>query len=95
MVHLKDLINSCRVAAFLKIKFKVSGTENIPESGRFILFQIIRLEDLTDWYSSMNYRKHFKDIKFPVNDILTNIKNLSGIFLPVNNMVARQKRQLL
>jgi len=28
--------------------------------------------------------KHFPDIKFPVNDILTSIKNLSGIFLPVN-----------
>jgi Putative hemolysin len=28
--------------------------------------------------------KHFHEIKFPVNDILTNIKNLSGIFLPVN-----------
>jgi putative hemolysin len=28
--------------------------------------------------------KYFNDIKFPVNDILTNIENLSGIFLPVN-----------
>jgi putative hemolysin len=28
--------------------------------------------------------KHYREIKFPVNDILTNIKNLSGIFLPVN-----------
>jgi putative hemolysin len=28
--------------------------------------------------------RHFPRIKFPVNDILLNIKNLSGIFLPVN-----------
>ena len=35
--------------------------------------------------------KHFKDIKFPVNDILTNIENFSGIFLPVNKHGAQAK----
>ena len=39
----------------------------------------------------MNCRKHFNDIKFPVNDILTNIKNLSGIFLPVNKHGAQAR----
>ncbi len=28
--------------------------------------------------------KYYKNIKFPVNDILMNLENLSGIFLPVN-----------
>jgi 1-acyl-sn-glycerol-3-phosphate acyltransferase len=67
-----------------EIKFKVSGTENIPESGRFIFVSNHPLGGLDGLVFINELSKHFKDIKFPVNDILTNIKNLSGIFLPVN-----------
>jgi putative hemolysin len=35
--------------------------------------------------------RHFTDIKFPVNDILTSIENFSGIFLPVNKHGAQGK----
>jgi len=82
--HLK---NSELIAAGLQhfeIKFKVSGTENIPGSGRFIFVSNHPLGGLDGLVFINELSKHFKDIKFPVNDILTNIKNLSGIFLPVN-----------
>jgi 1-acyl-sn-glycerol-3-phosphate acyltransferase len=82
--HLKD---SELIAAGLKhfeIKFTVTGTENIPESGRYIFVSNHPLGGLDGLVFIYELSKHFPDIKFPVNDILTNIKNLSGIFLPVN-----------
>jgi putative hemolysin len=82
--HLKD---SELIAAGLKhfeIKYNVSGTENIPEAGRYIFASNHPLGGLDGLVFIYELSKHFPDIKFPVNDILTNIENLSGIFLPVN-----------
>jgi len=82
--HLRD---SELIEAGLKhfeIKFKVLNSENIPESGRYIFVSNHPLGGLDGLVFIYELSKHFHDIKFPVNDILTNIKNLSGIFLPVN-----------
>lgn len=82
--HLRD---ADMVGAFLskfEIKFKVSGTENIPEKGRCIFVSNHPLGGLDGLVFIYELSKHFPDIKFPVNDILTNIENLSGILLPVN-----------
>jgi len=82
--HLKD---SELIAAGLRhfeIKYTVSGEENIPASGRFIFVSNHPLGGLDGLVFIYELSKHFPDIKFPVNDILTNIRNLSGIFLPVN-----------
>ena len=89
--HLKD---SELIEAGLKhfeIKFKVSGTENIPESGRFIFVSNHPLGGLDGLVFIYELSKYFQDIKFPVNDILTSIKNLSGIFLPVNKHGAQAR----
>ncbi|HZL76546.1 MAG TPA: 1-acyl-sn-glycerol-3-phosphate acyltransferase, partial [Bacteroidales bacterium] len=69
---------------FLEIKYKVFGTENIPQSGRYIFVSNHPLGGLDGLVFIDELSKHFSDIKFPVNDILMNIRNLSGIFLPVN-----------
>ena len=82
--HLRD---AEMIGAFLskfEIKFKVSGTENIPEKGRYIFVSNHPLGGLDGLVFIYELSKHFPDIKFPVNDILTNIENLSGILLPVN-----------
>lgn len=82
--HLKD---TELIAAGLKhfgIKYQVSGSENIPDSGRYIFVSNHPLGGLDGLVFINELSKHFKDIKFPVNDILTNIQNLSGIFLAVN-----------
>jgi hypothetical protein len=82
--HLKD---AALIEAGLKhfeIKFKVTGQENIPKSGRYIFVSNHPLGGLDGLVFIYELSKHFENIKFPVNDILTNIKNLSGIFLPVN-----------
>jgi putative hemolysin len=69
---------------FLEIKYRVFGTENIPQSGRFIFVSNHPLGGLDGLVFIDELSKHFSDLKFPVNDILMNIRNLSGIFLPVN-----------
>jgi len=82
--HLHD---SALIEAGLKefnIRYSVSGTENIPSSGRFIFVSNHPLGGLDGLVFINEISKYFHDIKFPVNDILLNIKNLSGIFLPIN-----------
>ena len=97
IVHQDELNNFLRIYGHLKdselieaglshfeIKYNVSGTENIPETGRYIFVSNHPLGGLDGLVFIYELSKHFRDIKFPVNDILTNIENLSGIFLPVN-----------
>ncbi|TAL60717.1 MAG: glycerol acyltransferase [Bacteroidetes bacterium] len=89
--HLKD---AALIEAFLghfEIKFNVIGTENIPKTGRFIFVSNHPLGGLDGLVFIFELSKFFPDIKFPVNDILTNIKNMSGIFLPVNKHGAQGK----
>jgi putative hemolysin len=82
--HLKD---EKLIAAFLKhleIKYTVTGVENLRLDGRFIFVSNHPLGGLDGVVFINELSKLFPVIKFPVNDILTNIEGLSGIFLPVN-----------
>jgi len=83
----KDLKDEKLLAAwleFLNIKYKVIGAENIIADGRHFFVSnhplggldgIVFVNEIAKWHSK---------IKFPVNDLLTYIENLSGIFLPIN-----------
>jgi putative hemolysin len=82
--HLKDAELIEAGLKHFKIKYTVSGTENIPMEGRYIFVSNHPLGGLDGLVFIFEISKRFPDIKFPVNDILTNIENLSGIFLPVN-----------
>jgi putative hemolysin len=66
------------------IKYTVRGIENIPPEGRFIFVSNHPLGGLDGLVFMYELSRHFRTIKFPVNDILTNIENLNGIFLPIN-----------
>jgi 1-acyl-sn-glycerol-3-phosphate acyltransferase len=89
--HLRDSELITAGLEHFEIKFRVSGSENIPKSGRFIFVSNHPLGGLDGLVFIHELSKHFHDIKFPVNDILTNIKNLSGIFIPVNKHGAQAK----
>jgi putative hemolysin len=89
--HLKDSELIAAGLTHFKIKYKVTGTENIPSDGRYIFVSNHPLGGLDGLVFIYELSKHFPDIKFPVNDILTNIENLSGIFLPVNKHGAQGK----
>jgi 1-acyl-sn-glycerol-3-phosphate acyltransferase len=89
--HLRDSELIAAGLEHFEIKFTVTGSENIPKSGRFIFVSNHPLGGLDGLVFIYELSKHFRDIKFPVNDILTNIKNLSGIFLPINKHGAQAK----
>lgn len=76
---------------YLKIRYNVHGKENIPAEGRYIFVSNHPLGGLDGLVFIYELSKYFPDIKFPVNDILTNIKNLDGIFLPVNKHGAQDR----
>jgi 1-acyl-sn-glycerol-3-phosphate acyltransferase len=82
--HLKDaeLIEAGLI--HFEIKFRVYGSEKLPDTGRYIFVSNHPLGGIDGLVFIYELSKHYPDIKFPVNDILTNIENLSGIFLPVN-----------
>jgi len=82
--HLKNAEFVLAGLKHFKINYSVSGTENIPPEGRFIFVSNHPLGGLDGLVFIYELSKYYKDIKFPVNDILTNIDNLDGIFLPVN-----------
>lgn len=69
---------------FFEIKYNVYGSENIPEEGKFFFVSNHPLGGLDGLVFIYELSRHFGKLKFPVNDILMNIRNLSGIFVPVN-----------
>jgi putative hemolysin len=89
--HLKDAKLAEAFLSYLEIKYTVSGIENIPEKGRFIFVSNHPLGGLDGIVFINELSKLFNDLKFPVNDLLTNIEGLSGIFLPVNKHGAQGK----
>jgi len=89
--HLKDADFIKAGLDYFKIEYKVFGSENIPSSGRYIFVSNHPLGGLDGLVFIYELSKYFKDVKFPVNDILMNITNLSGIFLPVNKHGSQDK----
>jgi 1-acyl-sn-glycerol-3-phosphate acyltransferase len=92
--HLKDAEFIESGLNFFKIKYQVFGKENIPSSGRYIFVSNHPLGGLDGLVFMFELSKYFSDIKFPVNDILMNIENLSGIFIPVNKHGAQGKEAI-
>jgi putative hemolysin len=82
--HLRDAELIEAGLKYLEISARVYGIEKVPLSGRYIFVSNHPLGGLDGLVFIHELSKIFPDIKFPVNDILTNIDNLSGIFLPIN-----------
>lgn len=82
--HLQDSDFVAAGLEYFEIKYRVFGSENIPDKGRYFFVSNHPLGGLDGLVFMNELSKHYRDIKFPVNDILMTIKNLSGIFLPVN-----------
>ena len=89
--HLKDAEFIRAGLDFFNITYRVCCGENIPVSGRYLFVSNHPLGGLDGLVFINELSKYFKDLKFPVNDILMNIKNLSGIFLPVNKHGAQER----
>lgn len=80
-----------------KATMDVYGLERVPTSGRFIFASNHPMGGLDGMALISAVGRRFRDLKFPVNDMLLFLKNFSGIFLPVNKTGAtgRQAAMLM
>lgn len=82
--HLRDAALVSEFLRHFNVRYSIHGEENIPEKGRYIFVSNHPLGGLDGVVFINELSKRYPEIKFPVNDILTYIENLSGVFLPVN-----------
>ncbi|WP_372752020.1 1-acyl-sn-glycerol-3-phosphate acyltransferase [Labilibaculum sp.] len=68
----------------LDITFEIKGLENIEQDGRYIFASNHPLGGPDGIILISIFGKYFPRIRFFVNDILMNIKNLSDVFVPIN-----------
>lgn len=66
------------------INYSVEGEENIPIKGRHIFVSNHPLGGLDGMVFLDIVGKYHKNVKFIVNDLLLNIKNLESLFVPIN-----------
>ncbi len=82
--HLRDKEFIEASLEFLFTEYTAYGHENIPSEGRFIFVSNHPLGGLDGLVFMNEVSKYFDNVRFPVNDILLSLENMSGIFLPVN-----------
>lgn len=78
---------------YMGVNTEIHGFENIPKQGSFIFVANHPLGALESLVMMREVAKIYPKIKFPVNDILMNLTNLKGIFVPVNKL-GSQSRQI-
>ncbi|MGQ7869669.1 1-acyl-sn-glycerol-3-phosphate acyltransferase [Sunxiuqinia sp. sy24] len=66
------------------VKERVIGIENVPTEGRFIFAANHPLGGFDGLLLMSNVNKLLGEVRFLVNDILMNIPQLEGVFVPIN-----------
>ncbi|WP_421920638.1 1-acyl-sn-glycerol-3-phosphate acyltransferase [Marinifilum sp.] len=79
----------------LDITFRVEGLENLDKNSRYLFASNHPLGGPDGIILISIFGKVFGNIKFLVNDILMNIKNLSDIFIPINKHGGQAKTAAL
>jgi len=80
------------VVGYFGLTLKVEGLENIDKNGRYIFASNHPLGGLDGICLSAIIGEYFdKKIKYPVNDVLLNIRNLRPIFVPINKYGSQSK----
>lgn len=80
------------ILEYLEISYQVEGEENLPApDGRYIFVSNHALGGPDGIILIDFLGKKYSPLKFPVNDLLMNLKNLNNIFLPVNKHGALAK----
>lgn len=68
----------------LDINYRVYGIENLKIEGRYLFASNHPLGGLDGLIMMSEMGRHYDNIKFVVNDLLLNIKQLEPLFIPVN-----------
>ncbi|WP_101688825.1 1-acyl-sn-glycerol-3-phosphate acyltransferase [Dysgonomonas massiliensis] len=83
------------VVDYFDLKLNVIGLENIPNEGRFLFASNHPLGGLDGiCLSAIIGTKYDKKIRYQVNDLLLNIRNLQSIFLPINK-IGKQSKEIV
>ncbi len=77
----------------LGVLINARGLDNIPESGRCIVAANHPLGGIDGMALMHVLGQKFDDIKFPVNDILMGVPQLKSLFVPINKMRNRNKKE--
>lgn len=73
-----------RMLMELQTEYAVVGEENIPQSGRYIFAANHPLGGLDGLVFIDEISRFHHDVKFIVNDLLMNVRNMDPVFIPVN-----------
>ncbi len=73
------------VMKYLHLSFRTEGEENLPPAGGRYIFVSNHPLGGPDGIALISFLgRYYPELKFPVNDLLMNLRNLNNIFLPVN-----------
>ncbi|NGM65314.1 1-acyl-sn-glycerol-3-phosphate acyltransferase [Sphingobacterium sp. SGR-19] len=81
--------------ADLGVKVVLEGEENIPVNDSVIFASNHPLGGLDGIAIMQAIGRHRRDVKFLVNDILMNIRNLEPLFVPVNKVGGQAKNGIM
>ena len=88
----KGLDFSDAILEYLHVSYQVIGEANLPSpDGRYIFVSNHPLGGPDGIILISFLGTHYPELKFPVNDLLLNLKNRNNIFLPVNKHGAQAK----
>ncbi|ASB48402.1 1-acyl-sn-glycerol-3-phosphate acyltransferase [Alkalitalea saponilacus] len=73
------------------VDYNTQGLDQIPSSGRYLFASNHPLGGMDGIAFLSAVGERFPNLKFPVNDILMNIKGLDNIFLPLNKHGAHSR----
>jgi len=82
--HLKGFDFSQAMIKRFNIDIEVEGIENLPKKGNSIFVSNHPLGGFDGHIIMYIIGQHYQEYKFLVNDILMNLKNMHGVFIPVN-----------
>jgi len=77
------------------VSSEIIGKENIPKNKKLIIASNHPLGGFDALLLLSNLHEFFPDIKFLVNDILMNLKNLRPLFIPINKHGGQSKQSVI
>lgn len=80
----KDLEFCENVVKYRDVKVTVKNLERVPKEGKIVIAMNHPLGGMDAMILVSALKGHREDLKFIVNDILMNLKNLEGLFVGIN-----------
>jgi putative hemolysin len=90
----KDVEFARASVGVFNVSVEVIGLENLPDAGRFVFVSNHPLGGFDGILIINTLSEKYKGLKVLVNDLLMNVKNMDGIFVPINKHGAQAKENI-